>query len=75
MASATCVVENRMPWRPPAAAMQDSAPGVNSRARHRGPCQDFSLGDPLSDMSQFGTELCKYCADIAPTVPSLRGVP
>ena len=38
-----------------------------------GPCQKPL--PPLSDMSQFAAELCEYCADIAPIVPSLRGVP
>jgi len=26
-------------------------------------------------MSQFAAELCEYCADIAPIVPTLRGIP
>ena len=39
------------------------------------PAGAFGLARPLSDMSQFAAELCEYCADIAPIVPSLRGVP
>ena len=34
-----------------------------------------SVSRRLSDMSQFAVELCEYCADIAPIVPSLRDVP
>ena len=36
---------------------------------------DFRLARPLSDMSYFSAELCENCADIAPIVPSLRGIP
>ena len=69
------VAEKRKAGRPPAAAMQGTGSGAANRCRHRDPRRSVSLACPLSDMSQFAAELCEYCADIAPIVPSLRNVP
>ena len=51
------------------------APGAIQPRGIAGQCRSVSLAHPLSDMSQFAAELCEYCADIAPIVPSLYGVP
>jgi hypothetical protein len=51
-------------------AEQDQAVGAHARRR-----QPFARSQALPDMSQFAAELCEYCADIAPIVPSLRDVP
>ena len=43
--------------------------------------REGALGDPVIapadgyHMSQFAAELCEYCAEIAPIVPSQRGMP
>ena len=73
--SAIRVVEKWDAGRPPAAAMQDWPSGHQPLSIFAVPCLSVSLAHPLSDMSQFAAELCEYCADIAPIVPSLHGIP
>ena len=84
----TSAAKRRAPFRPPPAwwrsGMRGGLPrrpcrtdprGPSAALDIRGPRRSVSLADPLSDMSQFAAELCEYCADIAPIVPSLHGVP
>jgi hypothetical protein len=84
----TLAANRRAPFHPPPAWWRSGSGAAASRGGHAGlapgaiqprgiagQCRSVSLAHPLSDMSQFAAELCEYCADIAPIVPSLYGVP
>jgi len=64
-----------MPGGLPRRPCRDRGPGAVSRSRHRVPAGTSALQPVVRYESIRPTELCEYCADIAPIAPSLRGVP